>query len=290
MRENYRKIIKKAYGFLEGNSHFRSKISDLKFSIFNYFKDNEEYSTLYSIFKALEQDYAKILITLNNIEKIYSEYQRNEYKNNYVDWFNFDSPNSQLGCLIEYLFVKYRVIFEYIQEILDLTLPKKFNENEKKQFNSLNKKHDKYKFLLEYVYNNISDEEKEFLNIDWLENIRINRNFLIHCGATCMACADKKNDLIFQINTRDFFDYKELIEENIFYTNLNTNFIYYPRYWGLQLSRLIVFLVTILDFITKDTQFDIEAKGMFELTFGQNLKFENDKETVLKNMLKKLIE
>ena len=89
MRENYRKIIKKAYGFLEGNSHFRSKISDLKFSIFNYFKDDEEYSTLYSIFKALEQDYAKILITLNNIEKIYSEYQRNEYKNNYVDWFNF---------------------------------------------------------------------------------------------------------------------------------------------------------------------------------------------------------
>ena len=66
-----------------------------------------------------------------------------------------------------------------------------------------------------------------------------------------------------------FFDYKELIEENIFYTNLNTNFIYYPRYWGLQLSRLIVFLVTILDFITKDTQFDIEAKGMFELTFGK---------------------
>ena len=105
-----------------------------------------------------------------------------------------------------------------------------------------------------------------------------------------MACADKKNDLIFQINTRDFFDYKELIEENIFYTNLDTNFIYYPRYWGLQLSRLIVFLVTILDFITKDTQFDIEAKGMFELTFGQNLNFENDKETVLKNMLKKLIE
>ena len=38
MRENYRKIIKKAYGFLEGNSHFRLKISDLKFSIFNYFK------------------------------------------------------------------------------------------------------------------------------------------------------------------------------------------------------------------------------------------------------------
>ena len=150
-------LIKEAHSILTGDKLFPQYYTIS--TQMSYFKDvpSEDYKKLDYKLKAIRQDFSKIFITISIINKTFHAYQKDKY----IPAYKADGGNQaaeELECLIEYLFAKYRVILEYIQQILEICIPPKFNEQQKIIFSELKKGHKKYNFLLKHI----------FLNFQWI--------------------------------------------------------------------------------------------------------------------------
>ncbi len=285
-------IIKQAFSIIKNDYAFQKSTMYLQSSFFDGVAD-ENYAKIDYKLKAIRQDFTKILVIMNCIDRTYSAYQSNEYTPSYTSVMDNQATN-ELGCFIEYLFAKYRVILEYIEQILEICIPPRLNDIQKKEYDTRKKAHTKYKFLLKYIAENIG-KTSSVLNMEWFQNIRIERDFIIHDGATCLVFGDKEN-LLFKVMTTDALD-KEESEPDIFFLN-EKGLIYYVRYWGLQISKLIVFAETVFEFLISIGNISDDAKLLLSLPYlqGRNKFVDkdgtefNDIQDVLVEMLKTLID
>lgn len=259
MFENEMEIISKAQKVLENNYAFCYSTMQLKSSFLKGLK-SEDYKNLDYKLKAIRQDFSKILVIMNRIEMTYSEYQLGQYKNSYFSVMD-NQATDELGCLIEYLFAKYRVILEYIQQILEICIPPKFNDREMDKYKKLKQHYEKFDFLLRFITEN-TDENNKLLNMNWFQQLRGDRNLIIHEGATCLVFGDKMK-LVFRVLTTDAMDIERKGSYSSFYCN-KVGLIDYKKYWGLYISKLIVFAEIIFEFLLKDSEIGQEQQLLLD--------------------------
>lgn len=239
-------IIKQAHKLLT-EEHFLIKYSaELILSDFSRITEDER-TTVLNKLKRVRQDFTKILVTMNSIDRAYKWYQTDKYPCTYYSLMG-DQARDDLGCQIEFLFAKYRVILEYIQSILETLLPPMLNQADKTEYKQCKKSHEKFKWLTKYIsehYNNNSG----LMNTDWFQDLRETRNALIHRGAACLVFGDK-DKLLFNIYTPESVQSdKEIIEWDDFYKVGRNGLISYDCYWGIYFAKLIVFTNAILEFL-----------------------------------------
>lgn len=236
-------IIEEAYNILKENMFLKTVyINNSFFSKKEEVEENEEfYKRIDYNLKAIRQDFRKILTVMSLINERYEEFIREEHK------FSF---KNDIGCLIEYLFIKYRVILEYIYKILKEILFLDFTQKEEKKFNKQKSNYEKFQYLLNYIVEKNKDNSN--LDIKIFKEIIDDRNSLIHNGATCVVYYDYREEdnkyLKFKINSLDELDKEiEIKKENFYQTE--KGLLIYDFYWGLYISKLIVFLENIYRFI-----------------------------------------
>lgn len=284
-------VIKKAYDILKKGYAFHNSTLRIQMSNFEGLSE-EDYKRIDYKLKAIRQDYAKILVIMNSIDRTYLAYQKNEYIPTYFSSMN-NQATDELGCFIEYLFAKYRVILEYIQQILEICIPPRFDKVQASKYSQLKKSYKKYNVLLKYIAENIGDDNN-LLNMEWFQSVRVERDFIIHDGATCLVFGDKEN-LLFKVMTTDSLDKDEDIEQDTFYVN-DKGLVYYARYWGLQISKLIIFSEIVFGFLMNDSRMSDEAKWSLEQLQVKNVFVDEngievkDSQDVLVDILRSIIE
>lgn len=288
MDENI-KIINQAHSLIKNEYAFQKNTIYLQTTFWDGVSE-EDYIKMNYKLKAIRQDFTKILVIMNVIDTTYSKYQRSEFVPTYISIMD-NQATEELGCFIEYLFAKYRVILEYIQQIMEICIPPRLNETEREKYEQIKKSHKKFKFLLNYIAENIEDESC-VLNMEWFQNLRIDRDFIIHDGATCLVFGDKEN-LLFKVMTTDALD-KEDDVIDLFYSNEN-GLVDYVRYWGLQISKLIVFGEIVMSFLIEIGNLPEDKKKLIDATSKRNKLIDSDgiecddKQDVLDRMLENLI-
>lgn len=283
-------IIDQAYSLIKDHYAFSRSTKYLNYTTWDGLSE-EDYSKIEYKTKAIRQDYSKILVIMNCIDRTYKQYQRNEYVASYSYVIN-NQATSELGCFIEYLFAKYRVVLEYIQQIMEICIPTRFNDEKKEVYQKLKKAHTKFKYLIDYVADNVG-KTSNILNMEWFQSVRVDRDYIIHDGATCLVF-DDKNDLLYKVMTTDALD-KEENKPNAFYSN-EKGLIHYNKYWGLQISKLIIFVETMLEYLISIGNIsDDNRKLVDSLSQGRNKLIDSDgrelsdSQDVLCEMLKALI-
>lgn len=235
-------LIKEDYVFYESTS----KLQNAFFCNLN----DEEYKRVDYLLKATRQDFNKILTIMNCIENTYSMYRDNTFKREYL--IVGDIPLEEMACHIEYLFTKFRVILEYMEEILEICIPPILPDDKKKDYNEMVKKKGikakvaRFDYLLGYISKD-DDEDKKILNTNWFQDFRENRNFLVHRGASCIVYGDK-NELLFNVMKIDEMEREDILCIDKYFLKDN-QLIKYHRFWGIMLSELIVFCEAIFGFL-----------------------------------------
>lgn len=303
-------IIKQALNLIKNEQAFLRSTTYLEYSFKELLSPEDSDKLKYKL-KALRQDFSKILVIMNFIDTTYSKYQQDKYIPNYYSVIS-NQATEEIGCLIEYLFVKYRVILEYINKIMDICILYKLdkdkdkNNKQRNKYCKLNQPICKYKFLLNLIKQENKEKERtedsplnnhSVFDKKWFNKIRTDRNFIIHEGATCLVFDDKEK-LLFQIMTTDALDkeYVKYDEDHIFYLN-NKGLIYYERFWGLKISKLIIYIETIINLLIKIGKISKNDKELLDLFFPpeKNIYINSDgtklpdKQDTLNKMLNKLI-
>lgn len=246
-------IIEEAYNILKENMFLKTVyLNNSFFPKKKELEGNEEfYKYIDYNLKAIRQDFRKILTIMSSVNKRYEE-----FKENVSTFFQ-----NEIGCLIEYLFIKYRVILEYIHKILKEILFLDFTQKEKDEYNKQKLEHEKLQYLLNYIIEKNKDNSN--LDIKIFKEITDDRNSLVHNGATCVVYYDYREEdnkyLKFKINSLDELDKEIEIKKEIFYQT-EKGLIIYDFYWGLYISKLIVFLENIYRFILDKSILDNNKK------------------------------
>lgn len=252
--------------------------------------DNETYKRIDDLLKATRQDFSKILTIMNCIENTYTMYRENRFIKSY---YVMNNPAlEEIACHIEYLFTKYRVILEYMEEILNICIPPIMAENEQKEYKMIKKgrggkaKAERFDFLLNYIAMN--DEEKQkILNTNWFQDFRENRNFLIHRGAGCLVYGNQ-TEILFSVMRVDEMERDEEIKLDEYFLTDNM-LIRYHRFWGIMLSELILFCESIFEFLLSKASISEDKKNFLDITNYSKRMFKTeenlDKQTVLENVL-----
>lgn len=199
--------------------------------------EESEYRELMYKLKALRQDFVKIITTLELIEEKFDKFSK---KNNLTD----KKESNEICCLMEYLFIKYRVMIEYVFKVLEICLFPKLSIEKKKEYEKHKKRRNN--ILLQYLNENLK-KENVFLNTEWFQQFREDRNVIVHGGATCLifGTKDRLKFRVLETNAMDDDITKEY-EEFFMYEN---DVIDYSRFWALHISKLIIFCETIFDIL-----------------------------------------
>lgn len=246
-------IIEEAYNILKENMFLKTVYIDNSFFPKKEGVEGNEkfYNCIDYNLKAIRQDFRKILTIMFSINNRYKEFK--EKRNTFFQ--------NEIGCLIEYLFIKYRVILEYIHKILKEILFLDFTEKERKKYSKKEYEYEKFQYLLNYIIEKNKDNSN--LDIKIFKEIIDDRNSLVHNGATCVVYYDYREEdnkyLKFKINSLDELDKEIKIKKETFYQT-EKGLIIYDFYWGLYISKLIVFLENIYRFILDKGILDNDKK------------------------------
>lgn len=248
----YKDIIKYAYKLTEEYYAFHYGTLYLKGAIVANIdiNDQDTYKQLDSWLKGIRQDYTKILVAMNSIEKTQKQRIEKSFEHTYQALGDLQETN-ELSCWIDYIFTRYRSILDYIYQVVLLCVPPQLDGQEKIEYDKLSKSHKKIKFLLNFITSKINSPHSTLLDIKVFKQIVDDRDYLVHDCASLLVfsdCREPDMPLTFKVWTKDSLEEDETEITDSFYC-LENNLIDYKRYWGLHLSILIVFFDTIFTYL-----------------------------------------
>ena len=248
----YQDIIKYAHKLTEEYYAFHYGTLYLKGAVVANIdiNDQDTYKQLDSWLKGIRQDYTKILVAMNAIEKTQKQRIEESFEHTYQALGDLQETN-ELSFWIDYIFTRYRSILDYIYQVVLLCVPPQLGEQERIEYDKLSKSHKRIKFLLNYIASKIDSPHSDLLDIKVFKQIVDDRDYLVHDCASCLVfsdCREPDMPLTFKVWTKDSLEEDETEITDQFYC-LENNLIDYRKYWGLQLSILIVFFDTIFTYL-----------------------------------------
>lgn len=287
-------MIETVLNLVKNDYVFHKSTGELESSFFCGLNE-EEYKRTDYLFKATRQDFSKILTIMNCIEDTYTMYREDRFSRSY---FEIGIPAlEEIACHIEYLFTKFRVILEYMEEILSICIPPILPEDKQREYDQMQKKKgpkakaNRFDYLLEYISIN-DNEHKKILNTKWFQDFRKNRNFLVHKGASCLVYGDK-TEILFSVMKIDEMERENEIDIDEYFLTDN-RLIRYQRFWGIMISELILFCEAIFEFLLSKASIAEEQKHFLNISNYSKRTFRteevSDKQTVLEQILNLLLQ
>lgn len=252
--------------------------------------DGKSYERVDDLFKTIRQDLKKILTIMNCIEDTYSMYKKDCFVWSY---YELEHPALEyVGCHIDYLFAEYREILECMVELIEICIPPIMTDNERKVYEIMKTKKGgkaqeaQFAYLLCCVA--MDDEEKRtILNPKWFQDyVMVDRYFLICKGTGCLVY-NNKTEILFRIMRVNRMENEERINLDGYFLTDN-GLIRYHRFWGIMLSKLILFCESIFEFLLGKAHLSEESKYSLRTNYSKRMsKTEEtpDKQTVLEDML-----
>lgn len=265
-------------------------------SVFFCELNEEEYKQVDYYFKAVRQDFGKILTIMNCIDDTFTMYKEDRFSRPYHELIG-GVAQEEMACHIEYLFIKARVILEYMEEILAICIPRVLPEDKRKEYNIMLEKRgkkipaDRFDYLLKYISAN-NKEHNQLLNTSWFQQFRRNRNFLVHRGASCVVFGNK-TEILFRVMKIDEMERDDKIDIDEYFLN-ERELIRYNRFWGIIISQLILFCEIIFEFLLSKAAIMEPQKEVLENSNYSKRMFSTeevlDKQAVLEKMLNSLLQ